>query len=220
MILAIAATIMLVGMLCVVVYVAAIYALPILVALAVYALGQSLGMTVPVAVIASAAFAMLALAIVRAGMASSSLAIRIAVRAVITAPAAYAGYAVTTQLLQLLNASQDWRVLIACAAALVVANFSIKFVGRLDRVPPLRSLDLSKVRLPAHLRRSRSRAQSLEKLRHSFGPRSFDKPSTEGPAFSDHVRKFKQARFARQALTWKTSREQAPIAPDLTDSRT
>lgn len=127
---AIAAILVFIGMMCVGIYLIAIYALPILAGLAAYSLLKQIDASAPMIAVASIASGLAALVAARAGASARNDAIRLATLVLIAAPAGYAGYSATLQLAHVFGVSEAWWSLLSVIAALAVAVFAIDMVGK------------------------------------------------------------------------------------------
>lgn len=112
------------------IYLTAIYALPILAGLAVFALLQQIDASVPTTAIVSIAAGLSAFAGARAGACARNVAIRLVTLVLIAAPASYAGYAATLQLARVLGVAEEWWTTLSVIAALTIAVLAIDRVGR------------------------------------------------------------------------------------------
>lgn len=114
------------GMLCILLYNLAVYALPVLVGIAAGILAHEIGLGVIGGILAGFFVAGLVFAIGHAIFTSSrSLAIRLAIALLFAVPAAVGGYQIVFQILELGNMATVWRHVFATAGALVVGGAAI-----------------------------------------------------------------------------------------------
>jgi hypothetical protein len=130
MILGLVPVLVLVAVLCTGIYALAIYTLPLLGGLAMYAVSQQVGAPPLIAAAASVVAGALSLAGARAGVAASDCRIRLTTLALIGLPAAYAGFVATSQLAAVAGLSTEPRFALATMVGLVIGGLGIERLGQ------------------------------------------------------------------------------------------
>lgn len=130
MLFALAAVIVLIGLFGIIALTAAIYAMPILAGLAGFSLLRNIGLPIAAAIPGAAAVALVCLvAIGRAANAQRPV-LRGAALLAIALPAAYAGFAITMQLAELIGIPETWRLVVSAAAAVPTGLIARNSVGQ------------------------------------------------------------------------------------------